>query len=428
MEELSLIEIIQMILKGKWIIAIVTFAFMITSVITSVFILDPIYQSQAMLMISPIVNVTTKESDNTFSELVSSLSQYPQMTIDTYREQVKAPVILQYLRNELGLKDVPLSNIAGKISVNAIEKTNLITISVKDKDPEQATKITNLVSKKFTEFVSETNKKQAESSAKFIKEQMEKEKENMEESSEKLKEFLAKPRGPAELNLELESKLEQITEFKTSITQFKIDESMTRTSLMRGQSLLKNTPKTLITSKTLINDDLLSGILKDEMKLGTKDMAQLKLNEEEINDIYISLTNKVNELEIQFSSITSKIENLEKKILERQNEIEVLQSELATKQQEYDLLQHEMDLNKQTYDAYQQKYKEAMIKQSAEIGESSIVIVSDAIAPLKPVEPRKAVIVTISSFIGFLISSAFVFLREYWLKSTDAVGAKTSYI
>lgn len=428
MEELSLIEIIQMILKGKWIIAIVTFAFMITSVITSVFILDPIYQSQAMLMISPIVNVTTKESDNTFSELVSSLSQYPQMTIDTYREQVKAPVILQYLRNELGLKDVPLSNIAGKISVNAIEKTNLITISVKDKDPEQAAKITNLVSKKFTEFVSETNKKQAESSAKFIKEQMEKEKENMEESSEKLKEFLAKPRGPAELNLELESKLEQITEFKTNITQFKIDESMTRTSLMRGQSLLKNTPKTLITSKTLISDDLLSGILKDEMKLGTKDMAQLKLNEEEINDIYISLTNKVNELEIQFSSITSKIENLEKKILERQNEIEVLQSELATKQQEYDLLQHEMDLNKQTYDAYQQKYKEAMIKQSAEIGESSIVIVSDAIPPLNPVEPRKAVIVIISSFIGFLISCVFVFLKEYWLKSTETVVAKNSCI
>ena len=154
--------------------------------------------------------------------------------------------------------------------------------------------------------------------------------------------------------------------------------------------------------------------------MDTKDIAQLKLNDEEINEVYISLANKVNEMDVELSSITSQIESLEKKIIERQEEIEVLQSELATKQQEYDLLQHEVELNKQTYDAYQQKYKEAMIKQSAEIGESSIVIVSDAIAPINPVEPRKAMIVLISSFIGFLFSTTFVFFRENWIRSAEA--------
>lgn len=422
MEELSIIEVIQMIFKGKWIIAIVTLVFMIVSLFTAVFVLDPVYEAQTMLMISPITNVTTKEADNTFSELVSALSQYPQMTIDTYREQVKAPLILQYIRDELGWKDVPLNDIAGKISVKAIDKTNLITINVKDKDPELTAKIANLVSERFTEFVSETNKKQAESSAKFIKEQMEIEKENMEKSSEKLKEFLSKPRGPEELSLELESKLEQITQFKTDLAQLKIDESVARAALLKGQSLLKETPKTLITSKTLISDDLLSGILKDEMKLDAKDIAQLKLSDEEINDVYVELANKVNELEVELSSITTQIENLEKKIAERQQEIEVLQLELATKQQEYDLLQHEVELNKQTYDAYQQKYKEAMIKQSAKVGESSIVIVSEAIPPTKPVEPRKVMIVLISSFIGLLISLAFVFFREYWLKSSQTTN------
>jgi len=423
MEELSLIEIIQILLRGKKIIAIVTLVFIIFSLIVSFFILDPVYEAQTMLMISPITNVTTKEADNTFGELVSALSQYPQMTIDTYREQVKAPSVLQYIKNELGWQDAPLSYIASKISVRAIEKTNLITISVKDKDPELAAKIANLLSERFTEFVSETNKKQAESSARFIKEQMEIEKENMEKSSEKLKEFLSKPRGPEELNLELESKLEQITQFKTDLAQLKIDESSIRASLIKGQNLLKETPKTLITSKALISNDLLSGILKDEMKLDAKDIAQLKLSEEEINGVYVELANKVNELEVELSSITAQIENLEKKITERQEEIEALQLELATKQQEYDMLQHEVELNKQTYDAYQQKYKEAMIKQSAKVGESSIVIVSEAIPPTKPTKPRKVMIVLLSSFIGLLISIAFVFFRESWIKSTKT--AKT---
>lgn len=423
MEELSLIEIIQMILKGRWIITIVTIVFMVVSLLTVVFILDPVYEAQTMLMISPITNVTTKEADNTFSELVSALSQYPQMTIDTYREQVKAPLILQYIKDQMGWKDVPLSNIAAKISVKAIEKTNLITINVKDKDPEQSAKIANLLSERFTEFVSETNKKQAESSARFIKEQMEKEKENMEVSSEKLKEFLSKPRGPEELRLELEAKLAQITQFKTDLTQLKIDEATIRASVIRGQNLLRETPETLITSKSLINDDLLSSVIKDKTKLDSKDISQIKLKDEQVNQIYIELANKVNELDVELASIISQIENLEKKITERQQEIEVLQSELAAKQQEYDLLQHEADLNRQTYDAYQQKYKEAMIKQSAKVGESSIVIVSEAIPPMIPVEPRKAVVVLLSSFVGLLLSIAFVFFREYWVKSSRA--AKT---
>ncbi len=424
MEEISFVEVLQIMLKGKWIISIVTAVCFILSAIIAVFVLQPVYESQTMLMISPITNVSAKEDDNNFTDLVSSLSQYPQMTIDTYREQVKAPAILHYLRKELGMDNTPLSAIASKISVKAIDKTNLITISVKDTNPEQAAKIANMVSKRFTEFVTNTNKKQAENSAKFIKDQMEKEKENMVESSKKLGEYLAKPRGPQELKLELEAKLTKITEFKTTAAQVRVDEGAARSSLQHGQSLMKSTPKTLVTSKTLVNDDLLSGLIKDRTGLSTKDISSLSLNNEEINAVYVALSGLVNELELQVFSLSAQSENLEKEIASLQKEIETLQSELATKQQEFDLLQHEMDLNKQTYDAYQAKYKEAMIKESAEIGKSSIVIVSEAIAPKSPVEPEKSVIVIISTLLGFMASFGFVFVKEYWDKCKNTFYVK----
>lgn len=422
MEEISLVDVIQIMIKGKWIISIVTAVFFILSVIISVFILQPVYESQAMLMISPIINVSAKEDDNNFSDLVSSLSQYPQMTIDTYREQVKAPAILQYLRKELGMEDTPLSVIANKISVKAIDKTNLITISVKDKDPAQAAKIANLVSNRFTEFVTETNKKQAETSAKFIKEQMKQEKLNMEQTSKKLEEFLAKPRGPQELQLELDGKLEKITEFKTIASQVKVDLAAAKSSLSHGQSLMKSTPKTLVTSKTLLNDDLLSGLIKDRTGLSTKDIAKLTLSDEQINEVYVVLAGLVNELELQVSSLEAQSEGLESEINIMQKEIETLQSELAAKQQEYDLLQHEMDLNKQTYDAYQAKYKEAMIKESAEIGKSSIVVVSEAIEPKTPVAPRKTLIVIGSTIMGFIMGFVFVCIKEYLSNSKEKLS------
>lgn len=417
MEEITFAEILQILFKGKKLISIVTAIFFIGSLLIAFFVLEPVYESQTMLMISPITNTKVKENDNNFIDLVSSLSQYPLMTIDTYREQVKAPVILQYLRKELDMEDIPLSNIANKIKVNAIDKTNLITISVKDKDPEIAAEIANLISNKFTEFVTETNKKQAKNSAEFIKEQMESEKVNMEESSKKLEEFLAKPRGPQELKFELDGKLVKITEYKTTLSQVQIDLHAAKSSLEQAKNLLQSTPKTLVTKKTLVNDNLLSELIKDKTGLSTTDIAKLTLTDEEVNQVYVTLSELSNQLELEVTSLTEKRVVLEKQIADIQKEIEELQAELANKQQEYELLQHELDLTKQTYDAYQSKYKEAMIKQSAEIGASSIVVISEAIPPINPVEPRKVLIVGISTLAGFFVSFSYLFIKEYWLRS-----------
>ena len=101
-------------------------------------------------------------------------------------------------------------------------------------------------------------------------------------------------------------------------------------------------------------------------------------------------------------------------------EIEVLQTELAEKQQKYDVLNYEVELSRQTHDAYQQKYKEAMVKQSAEIGKSSIVVVSQAIVPINPVAPNKVLNIAIAMVLGAMISSFGVFAREYWKNSGQA--------
>ena len=415
MEEISLREIIEIILKGKKFIIIVTLICLLVGITVSTLVMDPTYEAQTMLMISPITTSTNQNKDtNNFSDLVETLSKSPEMTIDTYREQVKAPVILQYIRKELGNESIPLKTIANKISVQAIKNTNLLTINVTDSNPEQAAKVANLVSKRFTEFVSETNKKKVESSAQFIVEQMEKEKTNLKGSSEKLKEFLSKPRGPSELSLELESKLKQLTEFKTQILQIKVDEQAASSSLQQGKKLLRDTPKTLFTNKTLINDDLLLGVLKDSTGLQIKDLSNIKLTDEQTNEIFVVLSSKVNELELELSKLSSQRQVMDNEILTRQKEIEVLQTDLAQKQQEYDILQHEVDLIKQTYDAYQQKYKEAMIMQSAEVGKSSIAVISEAVPPISPVGPKKVLNTVIAAFIGLCMSSFVVFIKHYW--------------
>lgn len=420
MDEISLRELIEIILKEKWIIAVFTGICILASGVVSFFVLEPVYEAQAILMITPITNSASRNTEgNAFFELVESLSQYPQMTIETYKEQVKTPVLLDYLRSEMGMSGTPLSTIAEKINVDVIKNTNLITITVKDEDPETAARMANLLSERFTNFVSETGQKQAENSAEFIKKQQEIEKANLDKALEELKNFLSQPRGPKELELELNSKLAQLTDFKTMAVQTRIDENAVKASLEHGRKILENTPVMLITSKTLVSDEFLAGIVKEKTGLETLDIAGLKLTEEQVSDIYLEAAKKVNKLEMELSKLSAQRQNIEKEIAARQKEIESLQAELAEKQQRYEMLSHNVELIRQTYDAYQQKYKESMIKQAAEVGKSSILVVSQAIPPIRPVEPNKTRNVAFAAILGFVLSVFAVFMKAYWKKTSN---------
>lgn len=418
MEEISLREIIEIILKGKWIIAVITAVCVVASVVFSFFVLDSTYEAQTMLMVSPVAtgNRTITEDDR-IGEVVAALSMYPGLTADTYKEQVKAPEVLQYVKDEAGLGELSLEQLGRKINVEAVEKTNILTISVKDKEPDKAAAITNLVSEKFTEFVSETNRKQAQNAAEFIKAEMEKEKAMLDEAHEKLKNFLAQPRGPEELKLELNSKLNQLTSYKTEKNNAIIEFNIDKGNLYMTKELLENTPMHIEVESVLANNPLLMSILRDATGKSTAEIAGIKLTEQQINPAYTSLTEKVNDLEVRVAEREARIMNLQEAIADLQVEIEKIQAELAEKQQIYDQLQHEYDLIKQAYDAYRQNYKEAMIKQSAEYGKASIVVVSGAVPPESPVAPNKMLNVAIALVLGIMLSVFIVFIREYWQTS-----------
>ncbi len=192
MEEISLKELIQIILKGKLVIAIFTAFCVLIAGIVSFFVISPQYEALTMLMISP-VTVSDEETlnINSINGLVSSMSQYPKMTLDTYKEQIKAYSVLEYVRNKAGLGELSLKSLENKIDVKSVENTNIITITATDNDPQKAAQLANITAQKFSQFVTETNQKQAKKSAEFIKLEQDKEKGNMD-ITENLREHIEK--------------------------------------------------------------------------------------------------------------------------------------------------------------------------------------------------------------------------------------------
>ncbi len=426
MEEISLREIVEVIIKRKWLVAVITTACIFLAAIYSYLLVENTYEARTMLMVSPIAANNTSSENDSIEDIVSNISRYPGMTVETYKEQVKAPEVLKFVQEEADLKELSLEQVASKINVQAIDDTNILTISSTDNNPKKAADIANLVSKKFTEFVSETNRKQAKNAAEFIKTEQDREKERLDEAHEKLKSFLAQPRGPEELKQELSSKLNQLTNYKAEKNSTVLNLNVQQHSLQRTKEIIKQTPLYFELERSLSGDNVMLGIVKDTTGGNTAELAGLMIKEQEINPAYTELAIKANNLETSITENEAKLTGIGESVALLQSEIEILQAEYAEKQQKFDQYEHEYTLIKNTYDAYRQKYKEAMIKQSAELGKSSIMVVSEAITPEKAVSPNRELNISIAVVLGLMISLFTVFVLEYWESSGQHTQEKNA--
>lgn len=425
-DEISLRELIEILLKGWKLIAIITVVCVFAAGVFSFFIIEPTYEATTTLMASfateKIVNLQ-KSSDN-IEGILDSISSYPVMTIQTYKEQIKNPEILQKTIDELGLdkEEYSLRKLANMIELGTITDTNLIAVKVKHTDPELAAEIANSVAKNFTAFVSDMAKEHASKSSRFIESQLETEKKKLDEALLELKNFLSQPKGVDELKAEVNSKLNLLTNYKTELVQKEVELNKYQAALDTAKQELEKTPMVLVTKKSLSEDPLLNQIVSENNDISSKDAAQITMESEEINTTYLKLTGKITDYQLSISGITKEIEDIKNKIDVTQKQLEQIQVELAEKEHQERLIQRKVNLSQSTYDAFLEKYEETRIAESSEIGDSSILVVSKAIVPEVPVAPKKMLNLAIAGVLGIMLGVFTAFFKEYW-KNSEKVSS-----
>jgi len=421
-QEIDIRELIEVILRGKVIIAGITILAILIAGTLSFFVMSPTYEATATLMVSPLspkkLNV---EEDSAYQALLDSLSRYPQLTMETYRAEVKNPVILKELISDmkLDLEKYTISSLAKAISVEAVQDTNLVRIKVKNTDPALASNISNKLSQKFVAFISKTTKEQLGKSAEFIKQQLDQEKINLDAATTDLKEFLAKPRGVSELRQEIDSKITQVTNFKTQLVDLEVEEETITAAIGKTKEELANQPKTLVTEKSIMDDQLMEKIADETGNLSLDNISNLQLHSEEVNPIYLELSQTLANDTIKLSSISAQRNAIKERITENQKQLEALQAELAEKEVTYEQLQRQVELSKENYNTFLEKYQESKVTQSAKIGEANIMVVSPAMIPEQPVSPNKKLNVAIAAVLGLMLSVFLVFFKNFWQNSAS---------
>ena len=381
-EEISLRELIEILLKRKKMIAVITATSILIAGILSFIVIKPTYEAKMILMASNAVDKSTNLVENSSIDMMLDvISQDPVMNIETYKQQVKTPAVLIKTIEDLSLEDeYNIGTLGEKITLETIKDTQLITIKTIGPDSDKAATIVNKVGENFIETVSDNVKSRVTTTSKYVEAQAELEKKNYDDALIELKELLSKPRGSRELGLELESKLQQITKYKTELN----DLSIRRDALNASISVAEKSPS---------------------------NGSSITLNQ---STGRILLDNSEKTLKLELAEVEASIVSIENKIILIQKDIENLQVEYQDKSHKESIVNQKVSIAKNTYESFVKKYEELRVKESSQIGEASFTIISRAYPSTNPVAPRKALNIAIAIVLGLMAGIFTAFFIEYW--------------
>lgn len=147
MEELDLKEIFKMIWDSKKIVIVITIIMMIIAGTYSLVFQTPKYQSSTTLVLT--------KSENTEDSVTQTDVTMNQKLVSTYSEIIKSDRVLNQVIENLNLEGLTISSLKSSIKVKAVENTEVIRITVSNKNPALAAKIANEIGEVFSERVTE---------------------------------------------------------------------------------------------------------------------------------------------------------------------------------------------------------------------------------------------------------------------------------
>lgn len=153
MEELDLKELISIFWAKKVHIILIVAIFMVIGVIYTMAFVTPKYQSSTTLLLAKVSSDTgtqTQDSDTITTTEITLNSKL----VSTYSELVKSKNVIREVRANLGI-NADEEEIRSGVSVNSVKDTELIEITVTNKDAIYASKIANEIAKVFTNKIKE---------------------------------------------------------------------------------------------------------------------------------------------------------------------------------------------------------------------------------------------------------------------------------
>ncbi|MGI6453716.1 MAG: GumC family protein [Syntrophomonadaceae bacterium] len=395
--EIDLRQLLRVLKKWSKFIALGTLASVLGAAIVSWFILTPIYQSKALLMVTQASDRTQNvvRTSGSLEEVVGSVSQLPKWNMDTYLGQLKSEALMKKVIEKLGLQEYYTpGRLAASINASIVKNTNLIEVKVLNTNPQAAAAINNALSEQYLIFMTEKNQEQMSRSVEFLEDQRQITEEELEKATQKLKEFQSQQRGVAVLKAEFERKAQDAVEYTSQLKTVQVEIQQLASRVASLEKDLDMTPRMISTQK--FNE-----------ATGTLNTIQ------EPNPVYTLIAGQLSELRASLAGKRAAADSLQILINSMGAELDSLNAELASKQLEEQKLLTEVKRLQDTAEALAQKQIETQIAKSIDLGDTSVLVVSEASIPTSPIKPNKRLNVAIAFVLGLMAFTLIAFVLEF---------------
>ena len=146
-ETIELRELLEILLKRKLLIILMTVLCTVAGGVYSVFLITPMYNAETTMMVNGAKNMTDIASSLDIGSI--NLSQ---KLVVTYGEIVKSRIVLEQTIDSLKL-DMTYEQLLKKTTAQQVGGTEILKIAVQDEDPAQAAIIANKISDVFVKEV-----------------------------------------------------------------------------------------------------------------------------------------------------------------------------------------------------------------------------------------------------------------------------------
>lgn len=440
----SLRDILHVVFKQKKQI-LVFFLVTVCTVAVGTFVAKPTYEAKAKILVKiGRENLYVPPNSNTSQIIRPNREDEINSEIELLKSRSLAENVIKFLGPKTIYENLDDTDAVIKFqksfSAEGIEKSNVIGIGFKHKNPKMAATVINTLANVYLEKHLLIHKNSQ--SYNFFEEQSELLKRKLERAEEAFRTF-KKQHSVTAIGEEQKLLLNQIGDLRSELNRTKSQEAETKNRILQIRWQLDKTPETITQGEVVdYNSSLISNLEGRLVELQLKEkellikytpqsrlvknvqeeiqMVKDKLAEQEtkqygkssigLNATYQRLKDELFRNQAEYKAITAKkeiqnaqLEDYQKK-LEKLNQIEV----------EIKELQEMVDVNRQNYRFYLNKFEESRISDAMDNKKiANVSLIEPAFPPLEPVSPKVLLNILIGIFLGGFGGMGLAFFTEY---------------
>lgn len=358
-DEIDLREYIGILWNWRTLIISITLLSMVTAGVLSFFVLQPVYEAS--------------------TQIVASKDSVP-------HEVIKSPYFLAKVIDELDLPDeeryTPFG-LAKSLSVSG-KSAELTVIKIEDGDPNRAADIVNAVARLYREFVQEKSSESVTATLAFLAAQRDSTQSALDEARRNLNQM----RQSSKINImrtEVGRLAAELNQWRATLSTGDVRQAELIKGVEELERLLASTPETIPGPP-----DWAGKVTQIPNQTYQQFEANLASKQIELQELDVRLGQaqaKVPVLEAEYNAIYEEYLEADRQIRELEDLVSRLNSEIWT-----------LDAK--------------IVATQTAIPE--VVIAAPALAPVRPIKPRKMLNIAVSAVLGGFVSILIVFFVEYW--------------